>query len=375
MSNLKNAVTDLIVAGSTEEPDFADLQQAAQTVFEQLDQAESEELNEEIQRMLPLIEEAILPVASLVALCCGAMVENGADPLLATEPIMQRLPEAFAEATLYVEACEEAAQHAHAPSEQGESATEEDEEEDAVERFGEQIGPTMPVQANAFMALDPLGLAAIAMLSLSKESRRHYAGHEDLILAAHRLAPYHGRASFLMDMLLVLDDEPLIILHLASRRGFRVRIVGVADNFQLHTLIMGRLIGDEAAGFLPGESPEPEVVAAALDQPVDDTHSSVSGVFNLFNWPALTPEMGLPEGMDGARWWVWNEGRPADILPFEGTRVVLLGAPPYQRAWNAGRRFPNMPAEFHVEEHLSHEQVDDWLNKLAAAPPPEDEFV
>jgi hypothetical protein len=181
-----------------------------------------------------------------------------------------------------------------------------------------------------------------------------------------------GNTSFLTDMLRVLDDERLVVLHPGEQKGFEVRISGLADNFQLHTLLMAELIGDPQAGWLPGAKPDPAVVAAAGTgaQPAN-TRLGTTGAFNLWNWPALQADGTLPAGQGNAGWWVWNEGNPGDIRPFEGVRVVLLGPPPYSRGWNAGRRFPNMPGELVVEHVLPPDVVRDWLARIAAAPKPE----
>jgi hypothetical protein len=60
---------------------------------------------------------------------------------------------------------------------------------------------------------------------------------------------------------------------------------------------------------------------------------------------------------------------PADIPPFEGTRVVLLGPPPYPRSWTAGRRFDAMPGDLRVERILALDEVRDLLGRIAAAAP------
>jgi hypothetical protein len=67
---------------------------------------------------------------------------------------------------------------------------------------------------------------------------------------------------------------------------------------------------------------------------------------------------------------VWNEGAPADVLPFEGVRVLLLGPPSVTRNWNAVRRFPHMTGELVPERTLTPDEVRDWLARLAAAPRP-----
>ena len=384
---LANAVADLVIAATAKELSLPNVQAAARAMFEHVPHAEPDELNHALHRLAAVIEDAPIPVAGVLAICCGALVEDGGDPLAAFDAVAGRLPEVFAKAEVFVAACEDAAEHQETPpprrhrdaedevedEDEGEDDDEdeeidEDHPPDPVEEYGELIGPRMPEEAAAFSALEPFGLGTIAMLSFSKEARRRARQRPELLEGSDRLADYHPRAAFLHDMLLVLDDEPLLVLHPGFRKGYRVRISGVADNFQLHTLLAGALVGRD--GKIPGHRPDPRAFAAALDRPVDPEMDYAEGVFNLWNWPALQPDLTLPEGMAGTEWWVWNEGRPADILPFEGLRVVLLGPPPYMRTWNAGRRFPNMPAEIRVEQTLEPDEVEQWLTRLANAPRP-----
>ena len=118
-------------------------------------------------------------------------------------------------------------------------------------------------------------------------------------------------------MLRVLDEE-ILVLHPETGRGWKVRVRGVSDNFQLHTLLADALIGDPEKGFLPGRRPDPRIVAAARDRPVDPAATLAEGAFNLMNWQALRPDRTLPAGQDGSAHWIWNEGVPADIEGFEG---------------------------------------------------------
>ena len=61
--------------------------------------------------------------------------------------------------------------------------------------------------------------------------------------------------SFVATMLQVLDDEPLLVLQVEQQKGFKVRISGIADNFQLHTMLEGAIIGPPAKGWVDGEGP------------------------------------------------------------------------------------------------------------------------
>ena len=169
-------------------------------------------------------------------------------------------------------------------------------------------------------------------------------------------------------MLRVLDDEPLLVLHPGTRRGYRVRCGGIADNFQLHTLLAGALIGAPDQGWLPGERPDPRVLAAARDQPVAPDARIAQGSFNLWAWRGWRPDGTFPEVPQGTEFWIWNEGMPADIPLFDGVRVVLLGPQPYPRSWNADRCFEGLHAYLNVEETLDAGAVQRWLDRIAAAP-------
>jgi hypothetical protein len=73
-------------------------------------------------------------------------------------------------------------------------------------------------------------------------------------------------------------------------------------------------------------------------------------------------------GTTQSRYWIWNEGTPADISLFEGSRIILLGPPPYTRTWSAGRSFPSIAGQLDVLDLLTPAQIEDWLTRLAAAP-------
>jgi hypothetical protein len=173
-------------------------------------------------------------------------------------------------------------------------------------------------------------------------------------------------------MLQVLDDELLLVVHVEQRKGFDIRIAGIADNFQLHTLLAGAIIGSPAKGMVTGEAPSKRAVAECRDSAVSHGGGdNVTGAFNLWNWSGLQPDGRLPDGQtEGSVHWIWNEGCPVDIVPFEGRRVVLLGPPPYARYWCAGRQFHGMVGELTVERRLSETEVVDWLNRLTRAANP-----
>jgi hypothetical protein len=161
-------------------------------------------------------------------------------------------------------------------------------------------------------------------------------------------------AHMVHELVFVLDDTPVLVLHRPTGRGYRMTIGGIGDNFQLHTLLAARLVGDEEEGWLPGAPPTPEMVAAAEGPGPMEPPGGVRGVFNMVD----------PYGD-----WIWNEGRPADIPLFEGERVIILDPPAYPRTWKAGRPYPLMHPTCRVDAHLPAAEAAAWLAKARPAGP------
>ncbi len=313
-----------------------------------------------LRRLAPAIAAAELRRASLIATAAGALVEYGADPRIALDAVLARLAATLPEAAAFEEACRAAATADGAAVDEGDDAY--------IDTYAPRVAGARPELGYAWGALDLLCPPALAMLSRSAASRRAARADGVLMERVARVAPLHGGVGWLATLLGVLDGEELLVLHPELGRGYRVRIGGVADNFQLHTLLADALIGDPDAGLLPGTRPDPRVAAAARDREVDPSAETAEGVFNLVNWPGLRPDGALEDGVGDSSFWIWNEGTPRDIPAFEGVRVVLLGLPPYTRTWNAGRQFPTMPARVDVIDILAPTDAHAWLQRIAAAP-------
>jgi hypothetical protein len=359
MNRFENAVADLIAAAGPGEDTVEEAYACAQRLLAELETADAAAQQRALAGLADVLPTAPLACAGVVALACGALVENGGDPERPLDGLLARLPEALAGAAAFADACRDRAKNGPAADEDA---------GDPVERFGDDVTETMPAEAVAWGALELIGMAFIAVLSRSPDARGRVRARPELLRQAQTVADLHDRAKFLAEMLRVLDDEDFLVLHPESGRGWKVRIRGVSDNFQMHTLLTDALIGDPEKGLLPGRCPDPRVVAAARDRPVDPAALLAEGAFNLMNWQALRPDMTLPTGQEGSAHWIWNEGVPADIERFEGVRVVLLGPPPYHRTWNADRRFGDMPADLRVVETLTPAAATGWLNRIAAAP-------
>jgi hypothetical protein len=321
-------------------------------------------------------------------------LERGGDPAIAGPALLEKLPRINETAVDFYERCrilatddaaliEELRESAQADGndapERGEPTPAELIDEHVANegwrpiasRFGPALFEVHPTAVLGYMSQEFFRLGLIAHLSRSKALRRAARSRPELLEETLRCDEVAGSyRSFLATMLRVLDDESLLVLHVAQRKGFDVRISGISDNFQLHTLLAGAVVGSPAEGFVSGEAPSLQAVTECRDATCDEQGGQpVTGAFNLCNWPALQPDGSLPEGQgsDASKHWIWNEGCPAEILPFEGRRVVLLGTPPYSRHWRAGRQFSGMPGELTVERVLDAAMVEDWLNRLARA--------
>jgi hypothetical protein len=171
-----------------------------------------------------------------------------------------------------------------------------------------------------------------------------------------RAAAVAGRsqqAAWVADLAAVLDDEPLLVLAPESGRGYALTMRGIGDNAQLYILLADRLIGDPAAGLLPGRRPEPSWVAAATDaDPHLGPDNAAIRAFRLF---------------DGHGRYVAPEGRPADIGPLDGVRVLLIHPPNGNYGMGSGHVFTAMRPTLTLDRPLGPSDTENWLARVAPA--------
>ena len=328
--------------------------------------------NEALRRLAELIATADVSYLGDMGQLAGSLVETGGDPQIALDAMMTRLPALLDAGNRFVSTCLEGAA----------------EDADAGERMkqrGPEMAPSMPAEARAYQASASFCLGVIAMLSRSIEARRRYCANAALIEKAWQLGRAVGPAGFLRKMLQVLDDETLVVLEPELQRGWKVKVRGIADNFQLHTLLAGALVGPANEGWIPGvvgvmqerdaEPPIPgrplnrRAVGLARNLPCTPRDLTVYSHVQLWNWEALQADGTLPDNpVTTSDHVIWNEGVPADITLFEGARLVLVGACPFSRSWNSGRIFHGMHGDLSIEETLDHDTVSALVHRLAIAP-------
>jgi hypothetical protein len=364
------AAIDELIRRATTSGTLEDLHRATIQAHQGLSQAPAAEREEAMRRLAhPLPNLHPVPAAK-IAITCGALVENGADPHVCG-PTLLGLLAANLEGTIrFHELCADKAE-ADGLLEEKEGENPPQPDELAQKYFG-AIHAQDADAAFAYLGNHDVTLAAIAHLARSKQLRAAARARPDMLLnrsLAHERA-YGGGHTFLTKMLLMLDDEPLLVLDTDQYRGYRITFSAIPDNFALHTYLMGHLFGDPAEGWIEAVGFDRKPIEYAMTHVCDQNAPPIKGAFNLWSWTGLQPDGTLPKPQSGSEHWIWNEGVPADIVPFEGLRVVILGQHPYARSWRGGLIFSGLRPEFVVQEKLPEGFVKEWLRKLGNAPRP-----
>ncbi|MFF5144796.1 hypothetical protein ACFY6U_34655 [Streptomyces sp. NPDC013157] len=275
----------------------------------------------------------------MLATAAGFCVERGADPAACAEPILdgthQDLLDALEFARLWTAT--------GGPEDELPEPDTEVIDDALMARLGDEAHEALRL-ALAWCSVEEWQPPALAVLCRSAEVRRRYASA--LLPACRDLAALERHdLKCLAYALAILDDEPLVVLHRPTGTGFEVRIGGIGDNFQLHTLLAHVLIGGR---HVPGTAPSAESVRLATDP---EPARGRTGIVSTGAFEMLAP--------DGER--IWNEGLPDDIPVVEGRRLLVLDEPAYPRSWNADRFFPMLPGTVEVARVLSADEAQTWF--------------
>jgi hypothetical protein len=155
MEALEESVQALIRAAEGAPEEYDTTREHAGRFVQEAHQANRARRDAALRLLAPTVANAEVPHVGIIALACGALVEDGADPLVVLQPVLKRLEETFEPATLFVDGLRAAARSAG------------DEDEDLatqIERYTAQVGPRMPESANAFGSLDLLWRPACSLL-------------------------------------------------------------------------------------------------------------------------------------------------------------------------------------------------------------------
>lgn len=297
----------------TSHPNAAFNDPAFRALFDGLRPVSPELRDGAIARLAPGLETPDAYAAARIALTIGTLIEYGASPILAAEAVLRRL-----EAEL-IEPTADSARH------------------ERIVKF--------------------FGLAAMAMLSRSASVRQ--AARRRPHLRGALDASEVAETGFIARTLELVDDLPLLVLHVERHEAVRLRLDAVASVFHFMTLL-----ADRFPEWCADDPPDPEVSAVArgelaLTKRIDD-HAR----FHLFDYSGLDRHPGSS---------LWGEASPASIPILDGEHVVLVGKKLFgSRSWDA-----DFFANFHdallsgirVEARLGPADYAHWLARVRAQLP------
>ncbi|TNY38854.1 hypothetical protein [Thermomonospora catenispora] len=336
-------IDDLVRAAVTRDQAFGDL---FPRVMQEAQGLPPAELTAALPAMAEGIAQAPPNLGCWLAVMAGAWVERGASPEPAGLAVIETATGVAAAAHEFANAWQKATG----------SEPPDPEESGPSQEIVDTVGPHLedPVAAMlSWFAMPQFTLSARTMLATSPMVRGAVSDRERRSSVFAELEQYFAPAGWTAELLRVLDGERLLVLDRASRRGWTVTISGIGDNFQLHTLLGGALVGHPDG--LPGEAADPRWISCFTSGEVEPGTPPVVGWWNL---------------VDAHGDWIWNEGVPADIPAVNGTRVVVLDPPSYQRSWNPGRRHPLMTASLTVEGQHTADDLAGWWAHIAEAKEP-----
>ena len=348
MISLVEATECLIVAALDEEASEKAFGQAMQTFVDEVGKCDETQLASALERLATVFRNSSSIRAAHVANLCGFYIERGADPKPVAESLLPFVSELLLQVAALCRACDERMPDVIGADEDG---------FELFEAIKEQFITQNAELQSQWKALEIVYPSVVAVLSKGPQFRAALLARRADLQAIEQ---WHIAGDWLSRISQILHCEPILVIDPTTKRGIRGTVSGVADNMQLHTLLME---------FFPpvdgSLSISPEILSKAKNErPDDKSDVTVIGRWNLLSWRTLAPDGALPEGTKDTSHWIWGEGTPADIPLFNGYRVIVLAPPSYQRSWHGQPIFGYLPAEISVDEVLTEDQITDWIGRM-----------
>jgi hypothetical protein len=322
-SELLDAV-ERLVAIATRDGDDRALRGAVNAVVKAAGSADARAMRAAIERIADGMKHADGRATQVLHLTLGTLVEGGAPPELGWPVVSHGLRELLEQAARFAEACLERARHASG--------------EAGFATAAREVSERRPRDAAAWREVPARCLAAVACLTRSRELRKAVREDGALVHATLPLAEAIDEVGLLLQVLRMIDDEELVVVHAEAKRAFRVAIRDVASNVELLALLADALVGE---GLLPGKRPSKPVHAALGKGKGVSLRTSFT--FDT------TPHGDLVDGV------------PADFPERNGARVVVLHALRRPRALAVDPSFVGLAPEVRVTRALPAAEVERWL--------------
>jgi len=305
--------------------------------------AGEDELSAGLARLAPALADIALGNGGFLATLAAGLVEMGADPMPVLGVLADRVAGGLEAAARFGLLAGKLGEDLPAP-------TTADEYRALRERLIEAAPDDLSVEeagliVQAWFSVNDW-IPSLLLPLQQKPCRQALPERERLTAATIAMTEHVEDAPWLLGLLRVLDDEPLLVAHPPTRRVFEMTMSGVGDNIQLNLLLADVLIGDDK---IPGERPDADWVAAARD----GLMVPAGGVLTQFD---MFDAEGEP---------IWGEGRPADIPAVDGRRVIVLRPPAHARGNHIGRQYPLMVPELTLDRGLPVDDAEAWTTRLS----------
>lgn len=356
MSDLGGAVKYLVeIATKGGKKEQRDLGPAVHAVIEAFDAEDTRSTRAALRDIGGAVARSEGRAEQVLLLALGAMVEAGAPPELAWPAVVDGLKDTLDAATRYAQACLDESEQPHI--------------DEGIRVAKHIVTKKMPRESAAWDALGSRCLAAVACLSRSSKLRKQARATSELIDAAYPLEDAVEEVTFLRQVIRVLDDEPVLVIHPAQRRGYRLVMRDIATNLELFVLITDMLVGDPKKGLIDGKRPEVRAVNVLKDPNASPKKPPTLHVhWNLLAWTGVQPDGSIPDvKTQQTDHWVWLEQVPSEIPVFEGERVIIFQPPFMKRTVEVEPAFAALAPAVQLKGKLSGPEVDRLLAKMGTA--------
>ncbi len=202
--------------------------------------------------------------------------------------------------------------------------------------------------------LEHFGRGVVAHFTRSPELHDRLVADESIQQEIFRLEHLSNGCMWLAQILRQTSGE-ITMLHVASRRGVRVKYENLSNAFHFFTIFQSR-IGE----VIPGAQAAPDhVISAALGE-----SENQNGQIDCASWhygQATSPTAELMAS-------VWGEGSLEEVAEIDGEKVILLWPKIMEnRTWDSGFFGPIIHSALpnvEILKVLEKREVEEWFERL-----------
>lgn len=286
---------------------------------------------------------AIAPVHQLghLSLFLGMGVESGLPPECLSTPLIERARDLF-----------DPLATALAPS------LEDDHEE--PEHPLEILSKTSPPMDDWWDAVPGVSTALTSIALLSKQGREAMRADRTLMDALAIVSQFDDAPGWTYDMANMLSHEEFLVVHVPTRRGWRAKAIGVYNNFQLHTLLLGALQERDDASDLITEPISEDRLRSYQRFGLGEA-GEVSSDVGFYTCAALDDALSITDPLQHM---ISKEGKPWQVPRHGECFVVLLDDAPSERSWDEQADTDMIDSSITILDALPRDDVERFLSEF-----------